>query len=225
MTPYSPLYTPPVAWGVVLLFNYPLGPRRCYSNLKKQQQQNIIFELIIQNWNLDNRCEIAFRWISQILTYKKSASVQIMGWCRKTTSHYLDQCWHDDVIRWKHFPRYWPFVRGIHRSPVNSQHKGQWRGALMFSFICVWINGWVNNGETGDLRRYRAHYDVSVMDSDLCRHMASLGLNVLIWIRRAPSITLFFSQSDHCIGVPRRASIYLAVFYLQSTLKTLTLIS
>ena len=38
---------------------------------------------------------------------------------------------HDDVIKWKHFPRYWPFVRGIHRSPVNSSHKGQWRGALM----------------------------------------------------------------------------------------------
>ena len=32
---------------------------------------------------------------------------------------------HDDVIKWKHFPRYWPFVRGIHRSPVNSRHKGQ----------------------------------------------------------------------------------------------------
>ena len=34
---------------------------------------------------------------------------------------------HDDVIKWKHIPRYWPFVR----SPVNSPHKGQWRGALM----------------------------------------------------------------------------------------------
>ena len=41
---------------------------------------------------------------------------------------------HDDVIKWKHFPRYWPFVRGIHRSPVNSPHKDQWRGALMFFF-------------------------------------------------------------------------------------------
>ena len=50
---------------------------------------------------------------------------------------------HDDVIKWKHFSRYWPFVRGIHRSPVNSPPKGQWRGALMFSFICVWINRWV----------------------------------------------------------------------------------
>ena len=72
--------------------------------------------------------------------------------------------WHDDVIKWKHFPRYWPFVRGIHRSPVNSPHKGQWHGALMFSLICIWINDWVNNREAGDLRRYRAHYDAIVMN-------------------------------------------------------------
>ena len=71
---------------------------------------------------------------------------------------------HDDAIKWKPFPRYWSFVRGIHRLPVNSPHKGQWRGALMFSLICVWINGWVNNCEADDLRRYPAHYDVTVMD-------------------------------------------------------------
>ena len=70
---------------------------------------------------------------------------------------------HDDVIKWKYFPRKCPFVRGIHRSPVNSSHKGQWRGALMFSLICVWINDWVNNREAGDSGRYRAHYDVIVI--------------------------------------------------------------
>ena len=48
------------------------------------------------------------------------------------------------------------------RSLVNSPHKGQWRGALMFSLIRVWIKGWVNNREAGDLRRYRGHYDVIV---------------------------------------------------------------
>ena len=47
--------------------------------------------------------------------------------------------------------------------PVNSLHKGQWRGALMFSLVCVWINGWGNNRGAGDSRRYRAHYDVIVM--------------------------------------------------------------
>ena len=69
----------------------------------------------------------------------------------------------DDASKWKHFSRYWPFVRGIHRSPVNSLHKGQWRGALTFSLICVWINGWINSREAGDLRRYRINYDVTVM--------------------------------------------------------------
>ena len=69
---------------------------------------------------------------------------------------------HDDAIKWKHFPRYWPFVWGIHRSPVNSPHKGQWHGALVLSFICAWMNSWVNNHEAGDLRRYRAHYDFTI---------------------------------------------------------------
>ena len=50
------------------------------------------------------------------------------------------------------------FMRGIHRSP----HKGQWRGALMFSFVCAW-NDWVNNGGAGDLRRRRARCDVTAM--------------------------------------------------------------
>ena len=59
---------------------------------------------------------------------------------------------------------------GIHRSPVNSPHKGQWRGALMFSLICAWINGRVNNGKAGDLRRIRAHYDVIVM-----RYFGTIG--------------------------------------------------
>ena len=70
---------------------------------------------------------------------------------------------HHDVIKWKHFPRYWPFAWGIHWSPVNSPHKGQWRGALMFSLICTWINCWVNNREAGNLRCNCAHYDIIVM--------------------------------------------------------------
>ena len=71
---------------------------------------------------------------------------------------------HDDVIKWKHFLRNWPFVRKIHRSPVNFPHKGQWRGALMFSLIYAWINDWANNREAGDLRRQHGHYDVIVMN-------------------------------------------------------------
>ena len=70
---------------------------------------------------------------------------------------------HDGVIKWKHFPRYWPFVWGNHRSPVNSPHKGQWRRALLLSLIYAWTNSWVNNQEAGDLRRHRTHYDVIAM--------------------------------------------------------------
>ena len=62
---------------------------------------------------------------------------------------------HDDVIKWKHFPRYWPFVREIHRGTAN----GQWRGALMFPLICVRINGWINNHEAGDLRPLWRQYN------------------------------------------------------------------
>ena len=85
---------------------------------------------------------------------------------------------HDDVIKWKYFPLYWPFVWGIHRSPVNSPHKGQWRGALMFSLI--------HHRGAGDLRRHRAHYDVIVMErlfhtttlySDILRMVCTKDVN------------------------------------------------
>ena len=49
---------------------------------------------------------------------------------------------------------------------VNSPHKGYWCWALMFSLICAWINGWVNNREAGDLRCNRAHYDITVIELD-----------------------------------------------------------
>ena len=50
-------------------------------------------------------------------------------------------------------------------SPVTGEFpaQGQWSGAVMFSLICAWINSWVNNRKADDLRRPRAHYDVSVM--------------------------------------------------------------
>ena len=88
-------------------------------------------------------------------------------WCPRNNVHAITWCCHDDVIKWKHFPRYWAFVRGNHRSPMNSPNKGHCRGALMFSLICAWINGWVNNREVGDLRRHRAHCDITVMVKSL----------------------------------------------------------
>ena len=65
-------------------------------------------------------------------------------------------------------------------SPVTGEfpHKGQWRGALMFSLICAWINGWVNNGEAGNLRRHRAHYDVIV----IVRGIHQWAADILHWV-------------------------------------------
>ena len=144
-------------------------PSTCQTWLEKNLK--LYFGQIKTSWNMAFiRCEWAYAFCVFFFrkchdqVWKLTDKVDCLGeWHWK----------HDDVIKWKHFPRYWPFVRGIHRSPVNSPHKGQWRGALMFSLICVWINSWVNNGEAGDLRRfetiscslwrYRAHYDVLIM--------------------------------------------------------------
>ena len=71
------------------------------------------------------------------------------------------------IIKRKHFPRYWPFMRGIHRSPVNSPHKGRWREALMFPLIWAWTNGWANNRDTGDLRRHGAHDVIEMSPQNL----------------------------------------------------------
>ena len=107
-------------------------------------------------------CQMYWRWFGRDRFFDFIISQWDLvpyGAC-SALSHYLNQWWRHQTETFSH---YWPFVRGIHRSPVNSPHKGQWCRALMFSLICVWINGWVNNREAGDLRRYRAHYDVIVM--------------------------------------------------------------
>ena len=78
-----------------------------------------------------------------------------------------DDIWLVLLSWWRHqmetFPALLVISAGNSPVPVTSPHKGQWRGALMFSLICIWINVWVNNREAGDLRRYRVHYDVIVM--------------------------------------------------------------
>ena len=138
-----------------------------------------------------------FLWSRIYLTTHMSAYyywVIMSNWVitQMLKTHRGFQDWYmGDVIKWKHFPRYWPFVRGIHRSPVNYQHKGQWRGALMFSLICVWINDWVNNREAGDLRRYRAHYDVNLWQPT---NYSNLTFGSALYNRR-PSIYIL-----HIIG-------------------------
>ena len=72
---------------------------------------------------------------------------------------------HDDVIKWKYFPHYWPFARGIHWPPVDSPQKGHWRGVLMFSLMRAWTNAWTNSWDVDDLKRHVSHCDVAAMIS------------------------------------------------------------
>ena len=94
-------------------------------------------------------------------------------------SHAINFIILDNVIKWKHYWRYWPFVRRINRLPVNSPHKGQWRGPLLFPLICGWINGWVNNREAGDLRRHRSHYDITVIITNCAIHFTCPSCHVV----------------------------------------------
>ena len=115
------------------------------------------------------------------MSFERKTGITTVPWPYLHRSHYLRICrgfsnaitylieslttltfFHDDVIKWKRFPLYWPLV-GLHWSPVISRHKGQWRGALILSLICAWIKSWINDRDAGDLRRHPAHYGDVVM--------------------------------------------------------------
>ena len=86
--------------------------------------------------------------IADINHHKMLAMPYVKTWCRhqmETLSALLAICAGNSPV-----PGEFPAQRPVMLS-------------LMFSLICVWINGWVNNREAGDLRRYRSHYDVTVM--------------------------------------------------------------
>ena len=94
---------------------------------------------------------------------------------------------------WRHqmetFSALLAICAGIHRGLVNSHHphNSQWRGTSMFSLICAWIHGWVNNHKAGDLRHYCVHYDVSVMSHSKSWKMSTTA--VFLWV---PSMQTIF---------------------------------
>ena len=118
-------------------------------------------------------CETLLEGCNKSTTTTTTKWVCVPKYCKHISIAYIHENMQrdmhkllDDVIRWKRIPRYWPFVRGIHGSLLNSLHKGQRRGALMFSFVCAWTNGWVNNRNVGDLKHHRAYYDVTVIPNN-----------------------------------------------------------
>ena len=109
--------------------------------------------------------------ISQDLGKKPLRKTMILARCGGTLTPWP---WHDDGMAswWRHqmetFSALLALCAGNSRPPVNSPHKGQWRGVLVFSLICVWIN----NREADDLKRHRGHYDVTVMMQTLSASLA-----------------------------------------------------
>ena len=98
-----------------------------YIWFSRKQVFSFSFSQAIINFMSGNYC---VQWVEY--------SVDLTEFPKKTHPHTITSMMtlgHDDVIKWKLFPRYWPFVRGIRRSLVNSPHKGQWRGAVIFSLI------------------------------------------------------------------------------------------
>ena len=118
-------------------------------------------------------------------------------WCKTWRSFYnlainilLDYL-HDDVIKWKHYPRYWPFVRGIHRWPVDCPHKASDAELWCFFFYLRLNKRWASNRDAGDLRRHRTQYDVTLMVLLLAWHMP-------IWNIPSYNMMAFSSGGSNC---------------------------
>ena len=129
----------------------------------------------------NSRCYVlASRVLNMSCSFDQSAhsieSRYVIEWVT-LTRHRL--CYeHDDVIKWKHFPRYWPFVRGIHWSRWIPRSKAS--DAELWCFLWLRLNkDWVNNREAGDLRCYHGHYDVIVMRAQQIPCM--LTVRTLLW--------------------------------------------
>ena len=134
----------PKAWSTTGRFNHRFFHRSISISLKVSVNEinhckfanwhhiSLIYTML---WALIHLCIKQQFYVSNVCF----SHVTFLRWCDSSlATQSVNPChftW--DVIKWKHFPRYCPFVRGIHRSPVNSPHKGPWRGALMFSLICV----------------------------------------------------------------------------------------
>ena len=97
-------------------------------------------------------------------------------------------------------------VTGIHRSPMNSPHKSQWRRALIFSLICAWTNGWANHGDAGDLRRNRAHYGITVM------HHSDIGVAALL----LKSLDSLFNSQQRLAGKLSKLRIFAGLLWEES---------
>ena len=115
--------------------------------------------------------------------------ISVTKWC--IVGYLFDALWdlwdgsidsihiHNDVIKWKHFLCYWPFLQEF-TSPGEFPTQRPVTRSFDFSLICAWINNWVNNREAGDLRHHRGHYEVNVMPLWLLHCHSGLGSSIIV---------------------------------------------
>ena len=146
--------------------------------------RNFVWHFKGDLWNFIQHIDALHRKIWILREVKSLTNYDILELC------HLNSLWDgslfllcSDVCRPKNWSD-WVFLRSWWRHQVETfsalldlcegnpsvtggfPSQSQWRGALMFSLICVWTNGWTNNRDTGDLRRHRANYDVIVVMFD-----------------------------------------------------------
>ena len=137
-------------------------------------------------------------WVTSITYHDKSA-------VRREPRHQFLGCIevspviHDDVTKWKNFPRYWPLCgefTGNRWIPLAKASDAE-------LWCLLWspsrINNWVNNREAGYLRRHRAHYDVIVV---IWVHIwiykyTRVELLVHIWIYKYTPVELLDDHRNH----------------------------
>ena len=126
--------------------------------------QTIIYKWLSVYWDIEVIVNFFINFRAAFMSYTiYTYELAILSSCANvcsvnTTGNTFKPWWRHQMEAFSALP-----TLRVGNSSVNSPHKGQWRGALMFSLICAWINGWVNNREAGDWRHHRTHYDVTVM--------------------------------------------------------------
>ena len=154
-----------------------------YNTLKPRQNRRHfaadIFKLTFLNAIVLISIRVLLNFVPQGPVINNPALIQIMAW-RRPGGKPLFAWWRHQM---ETFSALLAICAGNSPVPVNSPHKGQWRGALMFTLICARINGWVNNREAGDLRRHRCHYDVIVMGAMAVRLSMHICVTRPQWVK------------------------------------------
>ena len=145
---------------VMVLWAY-IDPNLCRQMVSLIQNELIVNDMFnhiyimhyTKCWRVERRCISVTQWcrVSRQGEKKLTAHELVMmtssnGNIFRVTGHL---CGEFTGHRWS-------------RSPVNSPHKGQWSGALMFSLFCARINDLISNREAGYLRRRSESCMVSI---------------------------------------------------------------